>query len=69
MVDPFGAKRMACALAICSVADSPELVLAITEDPKHKDASPMQNPAHVCRPLEQLITTPNENLSVATFSF
>ena len=51
IVAPFGASRIAWALAICSVAASPELVLAMVIDPRLQKASPMDTPIESLTPL------------------
>ena len=51
IVTPLGASRTAWALAICSVAASPELVLAMLIEPRLQKASPMDNPIESLTPL------------------
>ena len=55
IVAPLGASRIAWALAICSVAASPELVLAMVIDPRLKNASPTDSPIEILEPLNILL--------------
>ena len=56
-VAPCGASRTACALAICSVEASPELVLAMPADPRLKSASPIKSPKLLFVHQERVIAT------------
>ena len=69
MVAPFGASRIACALAICSVAASPELVLAMPVDPRLQDASPIKRQKPLFVLLERIMAKTVDNLFLARFAF
>ena len=55
IVAPKGATIIALALAICSVAASPELVLAMVIDPRLKNSSPTDSPIESLTPLKILL--------------
>ena len=68
MVAPFGASRTACALAICSVEASPELVLAMPADPRLKNASPIKSPKLPFGLQKRVIDTAVEQPFLARFA-